>query len=74
MKKPLLPLLICTVMLAACAAPAVKDGDGKIGVMVTILPQQEFVSRVGGDKVDVTVMVPPGANPPMRSHRHRWYN
>jgi zinc transport system substrate-binding protein len=27
------------------------------------LPQAEFVEQVGGDKVDVTVMVPPGASP-----------
>jgi zinc transport system substrate-binding protein len=35
----------------------------KIGVAVTILPQAEFVERIGGDKVDVTVMIPPGASP-----------
>jgi len=32
-------------------------------VAVTILPQREFVARVGGDKVDITVMIPPGASP-----------
>jgi zinc transport system substrate-binding protein len=37
--------------------------DGKIGVVVTILPQAEFVEKVGGDKVHVTLMVPPGASP-----------
>ncbi|MFH1651815.1 MAG: zinc ABC transporter substrate-binding protein [Chloroflexota bacterium] len=31
--------------------------------MVTILPQVEFVESVGGDRVQVSVMVPPGANP-----------
>src|SRR4030042_5264744 len=35
----------------------------KIGVIVRIPPQAEFVEKVGGDKVIVTVMVPPGANP-----------
>ena len=35
----------------------------KIGVVVTILPQAEFVEKVGGDKVEVTVMVQPGASP-----------
>ncbi len=34
-----------------------------MGVAVTILPQAEFVERIGGDKVQVTVMIPPGANP-----------
>lgn len=37
--------------------------DDKIGVIVSIPPQAEFVEKVGGDKVVVTVMVPPGANP-----------
>jgi zinc transport system substrate-binding protein len=51
------------MLLAACTSPVDKDGAEKTGVVVTILPQKEFVSRVGGDKIDVTVMVPPGANP-----------
>lgn len=37
--------------------------DGQIGVMVTVGPQEEFVKRVGGGRVNVTVMVPPGADP-----------
>lgn len=32
-------------------------------VIVTIVPQQEFVEKVGGDRVRITVMVPPGASP-----------
>jgi len=38
-------------------------GDEEIGVVVTIPPQREFVESVGGDKVKVTVLVGPGANP-----------
>ena len=37
--------------------------DGKLGVAVTLVPYADFVRQIGGDKVDVTVMVPPGANP-----------
>ncbi len=40
-----------------------KEADGEIGIVVTILPQAEFVEKVGGDKVNVTVMVPAGASP-----------
>ncbi len=36
---------------------------GQIGVVVTVGPQEEFVKRVGGERVNVTVMVPPGADP-----------
>ena len=35
----------------------------KIGVVVTILPEADFVRHVGGDRVKVMVMVPPGASP-----------
>ncbi|MFA5014620.1 MAG: zinc ABC transporter substrate-binding protein [Actinomycetota bacterium] len=37
--------------------------DDKIRVIVSIPPQAEFVEKIGVDKVIVTVMVPPGANP-----------
>jgi len=37
--------------------------EEKIGVIVTVLPQAEFVERVGGDNVQITVMVAPGASP-----------
>ncbi|MFC1846404.1 metal ABC transporter solute-binding protein, Zn/Mn family, partial [Chloroflexota bacterium] len=40
----------------------VMEDTGKHRVIVTILPQAEFVERVGGDSVAVTVMVPPGAS------------
>lgn len=60
-------IIIITVVLvitvAACSNPAPAQINDKIGVAVTILPQQEFVARVGGDKVDIAVMVPPGASP-----------
>jgi zinc transport system substrate-binding protein len=58
---PLLMTLVF-VLLTACA-PAPQIAGDKIGVIVTVLPQVEFVKAVGGDRVDVTAMVPPGANP-----------
>jgi zinc transport system substrate-binding protein len=50
------------ISLAACA-PVAQPTVDKMGVMVTTLPQVEFVDAVGGDRVEVTAMVPPGANP-----------
>ena len=35
----------------------------KLRAVVTIPPLAEFVEKVGGEKVNATVMVPPGANP-----------
>jgi zinc transport system substrate-binding protein len=37
--------------------------DNRIRVVVSILPQAEFVKAVGGNHVNVTVMVPPGQEP-----------
>lgn len=39
-----------------------QNNTGKIGVVVSIAPEVEFVKAVGGDKVDVTLMVPPTAD------------
>ena len=38
-------------------------GDDRLDVVVTLIPFADFVRQVGGDKVNVDVMVPPGANP-----------
>ncbi len=37
--------------------------DGKIKVLVSISPQKYFVEKIGGDKVDVNVLIPAGTNP-----------
>jgi zinc transport system substrate-binding protein len=61
-------IAIISILIAALAILAISLGPkaettDKIGVVVTILPQAEFVESVGGDKVTVTVMVPPGQDP-----------
>jgi len=40
-----------------------EASDDKLGVVVTLIPFADFVRQVGGDMVDVDVMVPPGASP-----------
>lgn len=58
--------LIIAICLIACIIAPERERraeDGKIGVVVTLLPQADFVEKVGGDHVKVTVMVPPGASP-----------
>jgi zinc transport system substrate-binding protein len=52
---------LAALLTTSCAAPA--ETDSRLGAAVTILPQAGFVKAVGGDMVDVTVMVPPGADP-----------
>ena len=57
-------LLLTASLLAAAAGCQREDGNtGKTVVAVTILPQVGFVGAVGGDRVEVVVMVPPGASP-----------
>lgn len=70
-RKKILIVIILILLLALSLAvyfhtatsdstPPISD---KIGVVVTVGPQEEFVKRVGGDRVNVTVMVPPGSDP-----------
>ena len=49
--------------VAACAQRAGPAGDGKLSVVVSIVPQRYFVERIGGESVSVSVMVEPGASP-----------
>lgn len=54
-------VVLLAFTLSSCGQE--EDSSSKIGVVVTILPQAEFVESVGGDKVRVIVMVPRGADP-----------
>jgi len=40
-----------------------NNSNGKIGVVVSIGPEVQWVNAVGGDKVNVTLMVPPDDDP-----------
>jgi zinc transport system substrate-binding protein len=67
-KRILVVLVFLTVAIAllyhyASQKPVINANNGKIGVIVSVGPELEFVQAVGGDKVDVTLMVPPGADP-----------
>jgi len=56
-------LAIATLsLLVFAAASAARAGDA-LPVCVTAPPQAFFVKKIGGDLVDVTAMVPPGADP-----------
>src|SRR3954470_19686472 len=53
----LLPLLLA---LAACRPVLPPVDDGRIRVAVSVPPQAYFVQRIGGEHVQVEVMIPPG--------------
>lgn len=58
-------ILFFSFGIFSCTAQKYEEeaNKQKIGVVVSILPQAEFVEKIGGDKVNITVMVPPGASP-----------
>ncbi|ADE36889.1 metal ABC transporter solute-binding protein, Zn/Mn family [Methanohalophilus mahii] len=60
-------LLLTIVLIATSGCMEENDADAggqeKITVAVSVLPQAEFVEKVGGDRVEVVVMIPPGASP-----------
>lgn len=55
--------IIAVSFIYSTSINKLDTNNDKIGVIVSIPPQAEFVEKIGGDKVKVTVMVPPGANP-----------
>ena len=56
-------LLIASSAIVAASCTQQAESATELAVVVTILPQAEFVENIAGDKVGVTVMVPPGASP-----------
>ncbi|MDD3045366.1 MAG: zinc ABC transporter substrate-binding protein [Candidatus Delongbacteria bacterium] len=58
--KKLFLIIVMTGLIMSCSKQVLPD---KPVIMVSILPQKYFVERIAGDKVDVKVMIPPGASP-----------
>jgi len=64
--KVLSILTVLVLALTGCGSAATQASDepaGVLSVVVSIVPQQYFVERIGGEHVDVTVMVPSGFSP-----------
>jgi len=58
MKK--IVFIIFLFILASCKSSSLSD---KKMICVSILPQKYFVEKIAGDIVDISVLLPPGANP-----------
>jgi len=58
-------IAICTSILTGCQNNTVNSEDnassGKISVVTTIFPQYDFVREIAGDKVELTMLLPPGS-------------
>lgn len=55
--------LIIAICAAAVLPGAYSWGAGTVKVTASIVPQKYFVEKIGGEYVDITVMVLPGASP-----------
>ena len=53
--------LLAPIALASCSSQAADDG--KVQVAASFYPLQMITQEVGGDRVDVTSLTPPGAEP-----------
>ncbi|MEA3339780.1 MAG: zinc ABC transporter substrate-binding protein, partial [Chloroflexota bacterium] len=57
--------MLCILVLTGCGGAATQpvEPTTTLNIVVSIVPQQYFVERIGGEHVNVTVMVPPGFSP-----------
>lgn len=60
MKKILMLIMLLCMALAGCGNDS-KTDDNKLQVTASFYPMGEFVRNIGRDKVNVTVLVPDGA-------------
>jgi len=56
-------MLVMLTMLGACSAGNAKAETGKITVYTSFYTMYDFTVKIGGDKVNVINMVPPGMEP-----------
>ncbi|CAN5173430.1 zinc ABC transporter substrate-binding protein [soil metagenome] len=56
-----LPVAAAVLVLGACSPG--NAGDGRPSVLASFYPLQLVAQQVGGDRVDVTSLTPPGAEP-----------
>ena len=58
-------MVLLALLSLICSCVSQNDGSSseKIKVVTTVAPLEEFIKSVGGDRVEVSVMVPPGAEP-----------
>lgn len=65
MKRYLLIIFLTFLITLSlgCANEKTTDSDGRIVVYATISPQKEMIEAVGGEKVNVNIIVPQGGDP-----------
>lgn len=56
-------VILMACLSSGCVDPENSEEDGRIPIAVTILPMKEIASAIGGERIAVTVVVPPGTEP-----------
>lgn len=62
-RHPLFGLAVLAVLAGCAAPPTLSASDGRIQVVTTTGLLRDLVRNVGGDRVNVTSLVPDGADP-----------
>ena len=65
MKKGLIFIIISIIIFSACIVIIKPNGenkqdDGKVQIVATLFPQYDFARQIGGDKVNVSLLLTPG--------------
>ena len=68
MRKKTMLFLLCALLVTGLFSGCENSGsssqeEGKLTVYTSFYPMFDFVSRIGGDKVEVVNMVPAGTEP-----------
>ncbi len=61
--KMLISVFSAGLVLALVLPQTLSAGQEQLQAVVSIAPQEYFVERIGGEHVDVLVLLPPGASP-----------
>ncbi len=55
-------VLLIALLLSACTPPSQRDDPEKINVVSTVSPLTNIVYNIGGDRIELTGIVPEGVN------------
>ncbi|MEG1580286.1 MAG: zinc ABC transporter substrate-binding protein [Bacteroidaceae bacterium] len=61
--KHFILLLLCGILMAACALKSNKNTQAQRTIVVSIEPMRFFVEQIAGDKFHVETLVPEGSSP-----------
>ncbi|MDR2864030.1 MAG: zinc ABC transporter substrate-binding protein, partial [Spirochaetaceae bacterium] len=52
-------VLLCMCALSSCKQKKPVQANGKLNVVATIFPPYDFTREIAGDKVNLTMLLPP---------------